>query len=98
MTEKLIIQGGNSLEGKIEIPGAKNSALPLIAASLLIDNEVFFENVPQLDDVQTMLTMVSELGKDVTTTGPNSVRIGGSVSSSKAPADLVRKMRASFLV
>lgn len=98
MTEKLIIQGGETLEGKIEISGAKNSALPLIAATLLTEKDVHLENVPSLDDVQTMLDMVSELGKDVTATGPDTVSITGSVSSNQAPAELVRKMRASFLV
>lgn len=98
MTEKLIVQGGETLEGEIEIAGAKNSALPLIAATLLTEEEVRLENVPKLDDVQTMLEMVRELGKDVTSTGPNTVRITGSVSSNQAPTELVRKMRASFLV
>ena len=98
MTEKLIIQGGESLKGKVEIAGAKNSALPLIAATLLTDGEVLLENVPRLDDVQTMLEMVRELGKEVTKVGPGKVRIVGPVSSNKAPAELVRKMRASFLV
>lgn len=98
MTEKLIIQGGETLEGTLEISGAKNSALPLIAATLLTDEEVHLKNVPRLDDVQTMLEMVSELGKDVTSTGPDTVSITGSVSSNQAPAELVRKMRASFLV
>ncbi|MBS3786727.1 UDP-N-acetylglucosamine 1-carboxyvinyltransferase [Candidatus Bipolaricaulota bacterium] len=98
MTEKLTIRGGKTLEGKIEIAGAKNSALPLIAATLLTEKEVYLENVPRLDDVQTMLNMVRELGKDVTATGPDTVRITGAVSSNQAPAELVRKMRASFLV
>jgi len=98
MTEKLIIKGGETLEGKLAIAGAKNSALPLIAATLLTDKEVLLDNVPSLDDVQTMLEMVRGLGKDVTATGPGSVRISGSVSSNQAPTELVRKMRASFLV
>ena len=98
MTEKLIIKGGETLEGKLAIAGAKNSALPLIAATLLTDKEVLLDNVPSLDDVQTMLEMVRGLGKDVTSTGPGSVRISGSVSSNQAPTELVRKMRASFLV
>lgn len=98
MTEKLIIQGGEALEGELEIAGAKNSALPLLAATLLTDKEVLLENVPELDDVKTMLDMVQELGKEVTKTGPNAVRITGSVSSNQAPVELVRKMRASFLV
>jgi len=98
MTEKLIIQGGRALEGSVEIAGAKNSALPLIAATLLTDGEILLENVPRLDDVQTMLDMVSELGKSVKNTGSDTVRIAGSVSSNVAPVELVRKMRASFLV
>ncbi|MFB6290244.1 MAG: UDP-N-acetylglucosamine 1-carboxyvinyltransferase [Candidatus Bipolaricaulia bacterium] len=98
MSEKLVIQGGEPLSGEVKIAGAKNSALPLIAATLLTDGEILLENVPGLDDVQTMLEMVSELGKSVTTIEPDTVRISGTVSSNKAPSELVRKMRASFLV
>ncbi len=98
MSERLIIQGRSPLEGKIEIPGAKNSALPLIAATLITDQPVHLENVPRLNDVGTMFQMVRELGKNVNFKGPNSVRITGSVSSNQAPMELVRKMRASFLV
>ncbi len=98
MSEKLIIHGGEALEGTIEVPGAKNSALPLIAATLITDDPIQLENVPGLKDVKTMLQMVQELGKKVESTGPNSVRIAGEVDSNKAPMELVRKMRASFLV
>ncbi|MBS3739853.1 UDP-N-acetylglucosamine 1-carboxyvinyltransferase [Candidatus Bipolaricaulota bacterium] len=97
MSEKLIIQGGNPLQGKVKIPGAKNSALPLLASTLLTDKPVKLTNVPELKDVQTMLSMVRKLGKDITTNS-NSLQITGPVTSNKAPVDLVRKMRASFLV
>ncbi|MCF7875651.1 UDP-N-acetylglucosamine 1-carboxyvinyltransferase [Candidatus Bipolaricaulota bacterium] len=98
MSEKLIIQGGKSLEGSIDVPGAKNSALPLIAATLITDKSIHLKNVPGLKDVKTMLQMVQELGKRVESTGSNSVRISGAVSNNEAPMELVRKMRASFLV
>lgn len=97
MSEKLIIQGGKPLQGTVKIPGAKNSALPLLASTLLTDKPVKLTNVPKLKDVQTMLNMVRELGKDITTNS-NSLQITGPVMSNKAPVDLVRKMRASFLI
>lgn len=97
MSEKLIIQGGKPLQGTVKIPGAKNSALPLLASTLLTDKPVKLTNVPELNDVQTMLSMVRKLGKDITTNS-NSLQISGPVTSNKAPVDLVRKMRASFLI
>lgn len=98
MSEQLIINGGKPLEGKIQVAGAKNSALPLLAASLLTDEPVVLKNVPNLDDVETMLSMIKELGKEIEKPTPNRVRITGKIETNVAPEELVRKMRASFLV
>ncbi|MFP4201724.1 MAG: UDP-N-acetylglucosamine 1-carboxyvinyltransferase [Candidatus Acetothermia bacterium] len=94
---KLTIRGGKPLKGELEITGAKNSALPLLASSLLTNKPLQLSNVPDLKDVQTMLDMVTGLGKEVSSED-GSVRIDGKVESNVAPAQLVQKMRASFLV
>lgn len=94
---KLTIRGGKPLKGELEITGAKNSALPLLASSLLTNKPLQLSNVPDLKDVQTMLDMVTGLGKEVSSED-GSVRIDGKVESNVAPAQLVKKMRASFLV
>jgi len=97
MKEKITIQGGRPLKGELKIPGAKNSALPLIASSLLTDQPVNLTNVPDLKDVQTMLSMVENLGN--TSSGESGdVEIRGTINSNRAPTELVKKMRASFLV
>lgn len=97
MKEKITIQGGKPLKGELEIPGAKNSALPLIASSLLTDQPVKLTNVPDLKDVHTMLSMVENLG-NTSSGGSGDVEIKGTIDSNRAPAELVKKMRASFLV
>lgn len=97
MKEKITIQGGKPLKGKLKIPGAKNSALPLIASSLLTDQPVKLSNVPDLKDVHTMLSMVENLGNN-SSGESGDVELRGSIDSSRAPAELVKKMRASFLV
>ncbi|MCS7230512.1 MAG: UDP-N-acetylglucosamine 1-carboxyvinyltransferase, partial [Elusimicrobiota bacterium] len=63
--EKLIIEGGKSLKGSIKISGSKNSALPLMIASLLTDNKVILHNVPRLKDIETTISIIEFLGKKV---------------------------------
>ncbi len=98
MSERLIIRGGTPLEGRIKVPGAKNSALPLLAATLLTDEPVTLKNVPPLKDVGTMLSMIQQLGKRIEKPAPMTVRVTGGIETNRAPEELVRKMRASFLV
>src|SRR6056297_463933 len=98
MSEQLVINGGNPLKGHINIAGAKNSALPLLAATLMTEEPVVLENIPLLDDVSTMLSMIKGLGKQITQLEPSKVRITGPIKINRAPEELVRKMRASFLV
>jgi len=100
--EKVRIYGGNRLNGKIPISGAKNAALPLMAASLLTADSLVLENVPRLDDIASMRTLLQGLGTTVTDrVGGGDASIGltsKDITATEAPYDIVRKMRASILV
>lgn len=93
-----IVEGGVPLRGTIKISSAKNAVLPVIAASLLTEAECVIEDTPELQDVIVMRDVLSSLGAKVEYE-KDSIRIdAGSIDSVEAPYDLVRKMRASFLV
>lgn len=97
--DKLLIEGGVSLDGEIRIAGAKNSALPILAATLLTDDSVEVKNLPHLCDITTMLELLGCLGVEPIV----DERLGVQVKSSQvrrfsAPYDLVKTMRASILV
>ena len=102
--DRIKIRGGPRLKGEIPISGAKNAALPLMAASLLSDQPLTLSNLPDLADIASMAALLAQLGVQVTTAPEREV--GGrvmklsaeSLTSSQAPYDLVRKMRASVLV
>jgi UDP-N-acetylglucosamine 1-carboxyvinyltransferase len=95
--KKLLIRGGKRLQGEVKICGAKNSALPLMAAALLTEGDNQFFNIPQLRDIKTISKMLSELGAQVS--GEENVKINASnLHSYEAPYDLVKTMRASILV
>lgn len=99
--EKLIINGGNALKGRVKISGAKNAVLPIIAATLLgQDSPSRLEEVPNLDDVQTITEVLKKLGvKADFNPDKNTLTVDSSeIASCEAPYDLVRKMRASFLI
>ncbi len=98
--DRIQIQGGVPLTGDIEIGGAKNAALPLLAASLLTEEPVQFNNLPNVADINAMANLVKELGGVVTPgASPSSMTIAtSSVHETTAPYDIVRKMRASVLV
>jgi UDP-N-acetylglucosamine 1-carboxyvinyltransferase len=97
--DKLRIQGGNALRGRVRIGGAKNAALPALAACLLADDEISFSNVPGVRDVRTMLRVLEHLGAAVHDDGEGRVRVrAGRLASHEAPYDLVKTMRASVLV
>jgi UDP-N-acetylglucosamine 1-carboxyvinyltransferase len=96
--DKFIITGGFPLNGVVEISGAKNAALPQLAASLLSAEKVVLNNVPDLMDVKSMIILLESLGAKIVQIG-NSVEIDASnLTSHEAPYDLVRKMRASIVV
>jgi len=96
--QKLIVEGGRPLRGSVRISGAKNAALPMLAATILTDEPCELRNVPRLRDTRTMCDLLQSLGKDVLFEG-NTVRVSSrSRLSSIAHYDLVSKMRGSFCV
>ncbi len=96
--DKLRITGGARIEGSIRISGAKNSALPAMAASLLTADEVRLENVPLVNDIFTMRRLLRELGAAVDLEDHAARLRAGKILSHEAPYDLVKTMRASVLV
>ncbi len=96
---KIHIEGRHRLNGEVEAGGAKNSALPLLAATLLTDDPVILRQIPNVEDVRTMLKLLQSLGKSVTPVGQTSysIRSTGKLSP-RASYELVKKMRASFVV
>jgi UDP-N-acetylglucosamine 1-carboxyvinyltransferase len=98
--DRIRIRGGRPLAGEIAIGGAKNAALPLMAAALLTSDRLVLSNVPQLDDIRTMGSLLAQHGIAVerATYDGRSLSLGGAIASTEAPYDIVRKMRASVLV
>ena len=105
--DKILIRGGLPLSGTIPIGGAKNAALPLMAASLLTDEPLVLSNLPDLADVTTMANLLVQHGVNISVAGPAEAPANGGrtlelsarhITSTTAPYDLVRKMRASVLV
>lgn len=97
--QKLIITGGNKLQGEVRISGAKNAALPIIFSSLLTDQPLQINNVPHLRDITTTIELISELGVHVTVDPFLNLEIQAkNIISHKAPYNLVRTMRASIMV
>src|SRR5882724_3732748 len=96
--DKLLIRGGRRLHGEVHISGAKNAALPELCAALLTDQPVVLQNVPRLQDVATMLTLVHNMGVTIERDSQGLVQIDSSkLSSPEAPYELVKTMRASVL-
>jgi UDP-N-acetylglucosamine 1-carboxyvinyltransferase len=97
--DKLVIQGGRRLSGRVSVSGAKNAALPILCASLLTPERLSISNIPHLQDVTTMLALLRHLGVDFTLEDGMRVSLeAGSIRSKEAHYDLVRTMRASVLV
>jgi UDP-N-acetylglucosamine 1-carboxyvinyltransferase len=105
--DKIRIRGGGRLKGEISISGAKNAALPLMAASLLTDETLTLGNLPHVADITTMANLLAQLGVEVHLNGQagNGAQYGSlleltarRITETRAPYDLVRKMRASVLV
>jgi UDP-N-acetylglucosamine 1-carboxyvinyltransferase len=96
--DKICIRGGVPLHGVIPIGGAKNAALPLMTASLLTADTLTLENVPALADIATMANLLAQHGGSVARRGEVVELSAAHITSSTAPYDLVRKMRASVLV
>ncbi len=100
--DRLVMRGGRPLSGKIAISGAKNAALPLMTATLLTPDPLTLRNIPDLADITTLSEVLSEHGAEITLRKQDGTRIltlsTPEITSSVAPYDLVRKMRASILV
>lgn len=96
--DKLLITGGKRLSGEINISGAKNAALPILCAGLLTADTIQLTNVPHLQDVNTMLKLLRQMGLRVEQDGDRMSMNGSAVEKLEAPYDLVKTMRASILV
>ncbi len=97
--DKLLIKGGMPLNGEIYASGAKNSALPILASSLLSDSPVTIGNLPHLNDVTTMLELLGSMGVDVMLSDDMEVQVDtSSIKNLDARYELVKTMRASILV
>src|SRR5689334_13825805 len=97
--DKIVIDGGRPLEGEVATSGAKNAALPLLFAALLTERPCRLRGVPDVADIRTACTLLESLGAKVTRSAPGEIAVDcAHVRAQEAPYDLVRKMRASFLV
>ena len=97
--DKLIIHGGVSLEGEVSISGAKNSALPILSATLLTDQPVVIGNVPHLHDITTTIELLGRMGSKITVNECMNIEIDNAeINNFFAPYELVKTMRASILV
>ena len=95
--EKYVIKGGTVLRGEVEISGAKNAAVAIIPAALMVDGVCRIENMPQISDTDMLLTILTDLGAKVKYINPSTVEIDCTdVRYQDAPYDLMRKIRASY--
>ena len=94
----LIITGGSRLCGIIEVPGAKNSVLPVLAATLLNKGTSILENCPELDDVTTMLEILGALGCSIRRKGSRIEVDASKLAASSIPEELAKKMRSSIII
>ncbi len=95
--DKILVHGGATLNGSVRISGSKNSALPILAATLLTRDECIIHRVPDLSDIHFMLTILSELDAEVERAS-GTVRVKAEKIKTEAPYDIVRKMRASVCI
>jgi len=98
-SNKFVITGGKKLEGRVKISGAKNSALSIMAAALLTKDACILKNIPRLSDVEIMIKVIRKLGVEIEWKGENVLYINpDGFDNYEAPYELVKMMRASFLV
>ena len=96
--DKFLIQGGRTLNGEVRISGAKNAALPLLAATILADSPIQITNVPNLKDVNTLVQLIAGLGVTISYKGDTVSADTSTLDNQFAPYELVKTMRASILV
>ena len=95
--EQYIIKGGNPLVGEVEIGGAKNAALAILAGAIMTDETVLIENLPDVNDVNVMLEAISEIGATVQRIDRHTVKInGGTIGNFNIEYDYIKKIRASY--
>ena len=95
--EQYIIKGGNPLVGEVEIGGAKNAALAILAAAIMTDETVLIENLPDVNDINVMLDAISEIGAMVQRIDRHTVKInGGTIGNFNIEYDYIKKIRASY--
>ena len=98
MSERFYVEGGQRLEGEVEVSGAKNAALKFVAAALLAPGRTTLHGVPRIKDINTMLALLDELGVGTSFSGSTLEIDASTVRSYTAPYELVRQMRASLVV
>ena len=96
--DKLLIEGGARLTGEVAISGAKNAALPILCAALLTAEPVTFTNVPQLNDIGTLLELLGQMGVKIARAGDTVTLDASGLNNPVAPYEMVKTMRASILV
>ncbi|MBI5574697.1 MAG: UDP-N-acetylglucosamine 1-carboxyvinyltransferase [Elusimicrobia bacterium] len=96
--DKIIINGGKRLCGNVKISGSKNAALPILIATLLTDGKCVIDNVPELEDINTVVALLKHLGKKIKKEKNKITITGNGKLRTDAPYELVSKMRASVLV
>lgn len=95
--ERYIIKGGTPLSGEVEISGAKNAALGILAAAVMADEKVTIDNLPDVSDVNVLVDAIAEVGATVNRTSRHSVEINGkTIKSTTADNEFIKKMRASY--
>ena len=96
--DRLVIDGGRPLKGEVRISGAKNAALPILCSALLTAEPLVLTNVPRLNDVRTMQTLLAQMGVQIDATASDKVALdAGRIDWPLAPYELVKTMRASIL-
>ena len=94
---KYVINGGKPLYGEINISGAKNAAVAIIPAALMVDGPCRIENIPQISDVTMLLNILKEMGAEIRTVNKNTMEIDCSkIQTAEATFDMMRKIRASY--
>ena len=95
--EQYVIKGGNPLVGEVEIGGAKNAALAILAAAIMTDEMVYIENLPDVRDINVLLEAIKEIGAVVERVSPTEVKITGStISDISVEYEYIKKIRASY--
>ena len=95
--EKIVIKGGSSLNGEVKVSGAKNAAVAILPATLLIDGECKIENVPEINDIQILKEIMKELGTKITYDRDNEIHLDcRNIASCDAVSEKVSKLRASY--